>query len=75
MEKDRLDNEYRAALGRCIRDLRTSQGLSLRTFGKMIGVDYQHVMNVENGKCGVTIDVLYRIASGLGVRVKDLISF
>lgn len=75
MDTKREGQSYRQTLGSKIRMLREEQGLSLRKLGKMVDLDYQHIMNVELGKQGITIDALYKIACGLGVRVRDLIDF
>lgn len=75
MGRTATGHDYRQVLGSRIRILRTSQGFSLRQFGSMVGMDWQHLMNVELGRHGVTIDALVKIADGLGVQVRDLIDF
>ena len=65
--------ELRAAVGARIRELRESQGLSLRKLGLMIGMDYKHLFRIEHGQTSPTLDALGRIAGGLDVSVRDLL--
>lgn len=65
-------NTARHALGVRIKNLRTSQRLSIRRLALMIGVDYSYLCNIENGKANATIDVIEKIASGLNVEIRDL---
>ncbi|MBQ9005075.1 MAG: helix-turn-helix transcriptional regulator, partial [Atopobiaceae bacterium] len=58
-----------------IRVRRDAEGLSLRAFGAMVGVSYPYLSRVENGEAAASVDVLLRIADGLGVPVGDLFSF
>ena len=67
--------ERKAKLGTAIKTLREKQGLSQRGFSLMVGVNRSHLENIENGKASVGLDVLCRIADGLGVKVRDLIDF
>ena len=49
--------------------------MNLRDFAAMVNVNHAHLWNVENGRVGVTIDLLVKIADGLEVKVHDLIEF
>ena len=64
--------EHRERLGSNIRRLRVQKGLSLRTLGMMVGVDYAYLSNIENGRANATVNVLFKIAQGLEVSVRDL---
>lgn len=66
------EKPHRLRLGRNIRILRTQRNISLRKFGMMIDVDFTHLSNIENGKTNATVDVLEKIAEGLGVDIRDL---
>lgn len=48
------------------------KGLSLRTLGMMVGVDYAYLSNIETGRANATVNVLFKIAQGLEVSVRDL---
>lgn len=65
--------EYSIRVGMRIRALRAQAGLSLRTFGMMIGVHYNHILNIERGTANPTLQTLYRIAQGLDVPVAKLL--
>lgn len=67
--------ERKIRLGARIKWLREQQGLSQRKFCLMVSVNRAHLENIESGKASVGIDVLCRIADGLGVQVRDLIDF
>nr|WP_270298383.1 helix-turn-helix transcriptional regulator [Eggerthella sinensis] len=41
----------------------------------MIGTNQTYLWRIEKGTTNVGIDLLYRIAKGLDVRVRDLIDF
>lgn len=64
----------RRELGSKIRDIRNAQGLSLRTLGQMVGMDYAYISKLENGKENPTLDQLSRLAAGLDVDISALFS-
>ena len=66
------ENNYRQRVGRNIRILREREGISLRRFAKMIGMDYAHLSNIETGKANPTLDILAKIADGLDQDIRDL---
>ena len=66
--------KYRAALGRVIRNEREAQGLSLRKFGLMVGLDYKRMHEIEHGKANATINSLLRISEGLGIPFSSLVA-
>ena len=63
---------YRQHLGGTIRRLRVNEGISLRRFAEMVGMDYAYLSNIERGQANPTVDVLAKIADGLGVDIRDL---
>ena len=74
MENQNTQN-HRLELGRTIRSKRTEQGFSTRGFADMVGINRSHLLEIESGKASPTIDMLERIAGGLGIPVADLIDF
>ena len=68
----RHESIARVEVGRRIRTAREAQGLSLRRFALMVGISYPYLSNVENGKQAPTVDMLERIARGLGMDIRDL---
>lgn len=66
-------DEYIASLGARIRFLRKRAGLSLRTFGMMVGVHHNQILLIEQGKSNPSLQTLLRIADGLDVPLADLL--
>lgn len=62
------------APSRAIRDVRTSQGLSLRALSARAGLPYSTLSKLENGKMVLTYDKLIRLAQALNVDIKDLLA-
>lgn len=59
-------------IGRNIRAIRKKNGVTLRRFGMMIGMDKTYLSGVENGKRNATVSTLDRIARGLDVPLEEL---
>ena len=59
---------------RAIRQVRLSQGLSLRALSARAGLPYSTLSKLENGKMALTYDKLIRLAQALNVDLKDIIS-
>lgn len=59
-------------VGRNIRTARNGQGLSLRRFAAMVGMDYSHLSNLERGKVDPNISTVIKIAEGLDVPIAQL---
>ena len=68
-------NEHRIILGDTIRRLREEQNLSQRKFALMIDTNQVYLWQIETGQVSVGIDLLCRIADGLGTTVNDLVDF
>lgn len=69
----RLSEEaLREQLGAAIRERRKGLGLTLAEMAKRTGVSLGYLSQIELGKNSASIETLYRIALGLGVRVADL---
>jgi len=62
------------APSRAIRDVRLSQGLSLRALSARAGLPYSTLSKLENGKMTLTYDKLIRLAQALNVDIKDLLA-
>jgi transcriptional regulator with XRE-family HTH domain len=53
-------------LGKHLREVRESLGITPTVFAKRVGMDLPNYAKIEQGKKNVTMDSLVRIASGLG---------
>ena len=63
----------RIRIGNRIAELRTQRGLTVRELAEKCGVTYQNINKIENGKYSVGIDVLSKIADGLGCKVEIVV--
>ena len=58
-----------APIGRRLRELRSSHGLSLRQLAKQIGASPSLLSQIENGKVTPSVDTLYLLAGALSTPV------
>lgn len=64
----------RTTFGRRLRELRRARGLSLETLGEHAGVNDKYVQAVETGRQSPTLDIVEKLAKGLGIHVVALFS-
>lgn len=64
--------ERRRALGRLVRNLRSQRGLSQEALAEVAQLHRTYVGAVERGERNPSLDVLYALADGLGVHVREL---
>lgn len=70
---DEIEIEHiKAKTGARIRSLRTEQGLSLRRLARMVGMDHGYLCVMEQGRANATLVQYVKIASGLGIELKEL---
>jgi CheY-like chemotaxis protein len=62
----------RESLGAAIRERRKGLGLTLAQMAQRTGVSLGYLSQIELGKNSASIETLYRISLGLGVRLSDL---
>nr|DAL35663.1 MAG TPA_asm: helix-turn-helix domain protein [Caudoviricetes sp.] len=60
----------RENIGQQIAMLRKKHGLTTRQLAELSGINFANISKIENGRYNVSVDVLERICSALGVRVK-----
>lgn len=58
-----------------LKRLRTEQGFSQSRFAEMVGVSRRYLIKLEAAQASPTLDMMERIAAGLGVRVRDMVDF
>ena len=63
-----------AVIGNNIRQLRIKQGISLRKFALMIGIDSAHLSRIERGLVDSYVLTIGKIADGLGVDIAYLMT-
>ena len=59
--------------GIAIQLLRKQQGLSQDRFSLEADIDRRYMSDIENGKRNISLDIMERIASRLGIEVSDLV--
>ncbi|WP_418761180.1 helix-turn-helix domain-containing protein [Eshraghiella crossota] len=59
-------------LGKRIKELRTSMGLSQEKFALSINMDRTYFASVESGKRNISITNIEKIANGLGITLEEL---
>lgn len=62
----------RESLGQAIRDKRKALGLTLAQMAQRTNVSLGYLSQIELGKNSASIETLYRISLGLGVKIADL---
>ena len=62
----------RELLGGAIRERRKQQGLTLAQMAQRTGVSLGYLSQIELGKNSASVETLYRIALGLGVKLSEL---
>ena len=66
--------KLRMRFGRRVRELRQKREMSLETLGEHAGVNDKYIQSVETARQSPTLDIVEKIAEGLGVRVVELFS-
>lgn len=57
-------------LGKLIRESRKSQGLTQKDLALVAGVSVRLIVELENGKRGVNIEVVIKLCSLLGLKIE-----
>lgn len=66
------EGALRESLGAAIREKRKALGLTLASMAQRTGVSLGYLSQIELGKNSASIETLYRISLGLGIRMSDL---
>jgi CheY-like chemotaxis protein len=66
------EEALREALGAVIRERRKSLGLTLAQMAQRTGVSLGYLSQIELGKNSASIETLYRISLGLGMKIAEL---
>lgn len=61
--------EMRKRTGEVIRKARTDQGLTIRAFSELTGVDKSQICRIEAGRLNVGIDTIARLTDCLGISI------
>ena len=66
---------HRALFAYELKRLRTEQNLSQSRFSVMVGISRRHLIKLEAGQASPTLEMMERLAAGLGVAVRDMVDF
>ncbi len=66
-------SEYTETIGARIHGKRAESGMSLRTFGNLVGIHYNQLLLIERGKTNPSLRTLYKIAEGFDVDLSELL--
>ena len=58
--------------GKVIRRLRLERGMSQEVLSGLAVISRSHLAEIESGKDNASVETLWRIASGLDIRLSDL---
>lgn len=67
-----IDETFSERVGRAVRLVRTSKGMSQRDLAKALGVAQPNICALEKGRVTWTFEYVVRAAAALGVAVEDL---
>jgi transcriptional regulator with XRE-family HTH domain len=67
--------DKKSLLGKRIREIRKSQGISQEQLAERAGISAQYVSNIERGKENPTLDLLLRLAEALRVSLGQMCDF
>lgn len=74
-QKDLDKQEFQIALGKRIRQLRESKGISQVVLSHLIEIERSNMSRIESGNTNPTSFLLYRIAQKLEVEPSELLNF
>lgn len=67
------NNAIKVQMGQAIRRLREKERLSQERLGLMTGISRQYLIKIEHGVANPTVELLYRIACGLGTKMTRIL--
>ena len=67
------NNAIKVQIGQAIRRLREKERLSQEKLGLMTGISRQYLIKIEHGVANPTVELLYRIACGLGTKMTRIL--
>jgi DNA-binding NtrC family response regulator len=68
----RREDELHATIGRCIRELRKSRGLTLKQMSRRTNLSVSLLSQIERAESSASVSSLFKVATALDVRITDL---
>ena len=72
---EKLAEKAQVLLGRRIRSLRNEKKLTLEKLGEIAATNHKHIGEIERGQQNASFAVLVKIATALGVELRELFRF
>lgn len=72
MPHNKTEEAIKAAFGQRVRELRTAKGLSQEALALACDLDRTYIGGIERGERNVSLVNIEKIATALGVRVREL---
>lgn len=72
--KHKLDDKIKDVLRKNITLYREKRGFTKYALADKLGVDHSYISNLESGKKGITLALLYQLSKVLGVSINALFS-
>lgn len=69
--EQQIPEEFRAAIGRRVREIRTEQGISQAQLARMMGTSRAHVCEIEAGRKNFRMNTFSKILDCLGVTLGE----
>ncbi|MCM1003475.1 MAG: helix-turn-helix domain-containing protein [Candidatus Gastranaerophilales bacterium] len=70
----RKDLEFSSKVGKKVKQEREKRGLSQEKLAELADISVGHVGNIERASSSPTIELLYKVACGLGISIVDLVN-
>lgn len=71
---NKKDNSFSIAIGRKIKEIRKSFGMTGEQLGLLLGVTQQQISRYESGTTPMTIDILFLIVNALDIKIEEILS-
>lgn len=62
--------EARRRIGQTLKAAREAKGYTTRYLAKLTGLDQGHIVRIEAGRYGLTVDTLARLCDALGLKIE-----
>jgi transcriptional regulator with XRE-family HTH domain len=72
---DKNESDILVPLGKHIRRLRKAKGFTQDVMAERAGIAQSDISKIEGGQINLSFTTLYKLATGLEVKVKDLVDF
>ena len=68
----RREDELHSTIGRCIRELRKSRGLTLKQMSRRTNLSVSLLSQIERAESSASVSSLFKVATALDVKITDL---